>query len=146
MTARHYADLYAVQPFGNALVTLTLTGAQLKTLLEQQWSARQRRAARILQPSRGFSYAWDPARPPGDRVIAESLRLNGRAVDADRHYRVTVNDFLASGGDGFRVLRDGADAVGGPLDIDALIRFIRAGIRRSNRCNPTGPPASPGRG
>ena len=114
-----------MQPFGNVLVTLTLTGAQLKTLLEQQWSRSDPERARILQPSRGFSYAWDPARPLGDRVIAASLRLNGRAVDADRHYRVTVNDFLASGGDSFRVLRSATDAVGGPLDIDALSEFIR---------------------
>lgn len=124
--AVNYADLFAVQPFGNALVTLTLTGTQLKTLLEQQWSLGNPERARILQPSRGFSYAWDPARPTGHRVIAASLRLNGRAIDADRPYRVTVNDFLARGGDSFRVLRDGADAVGGPLDIDALTGFIRA--------------------
>jgi 5'-nucleotidase len=124
--AVNYADLYAVQPFGNVLVTLTLTGAQLKTLLEQQWSRSNPERTRILQPSRGFSYAWDPARPIGERVIAASLKVSGRTVDADRHYRVTVNDFLASGGDGFRVLRSGADAVGGPLDIDALTGFIRA--------------------
>ncbi len=123
--AVNYADIYAVQPFGNVLVTLTLTGAQLKTLLEQQWSRSDPERARILQPSRGFSYAWDPARPLGDRVIAASLQLNGRAVDADRHYRVTVNDFLASGGDRFQVLRSATDAVGGPLDIDALSEFIR---------------------
>ena len=123
--AVNYADLFAVQPFGNVLVTLTLTGAQLKTLLEQQWSRSNPERARILQPSRGFSYAWDPDRPVGDRVIAASLRLNGQAVDADRPYRITVNDFLASGGDSFRVLRSGTDAVGGPLDIDALTGFIR---------------------
>jgi 5'-nucleotidase len=123
--AVNYADLYAVQPFGNVLVTLTLTGAQLKTLLEQQWSGSHPERARMLQPSRGFSYAWDPARPIGDRVIAASLQLNGRAIDANGLYRVTVNDFLASGGDSFRVLRSATDAVGGPLDIDALSTFIR---------------------
>jgi 5'-nucleotidase len=121
----NHADIYAVQPFGNVLVTLTLTGAQLKTLLEQQWSRSHPERARILQPSRGFSYAWDPARSKGDRVIAASLRLNGRAVEADRLYRVTVNDFLASGGDSFRVLRSATDVVGGPLDIDSLSEFIR---------------------
>jgi 5'-nucleotidase len=114
----NYADLYAVQPFGNALVTMTLSGAQLKRLLEQQWSARNPDRGRMLQPSRGLSYSWDSARPVGERVAAESLRLHGRRVEADRRYRVTVNDFLAFGGDGFSVLREGADTVGGPLDIE----------------------------
>jgi 5'-nucleotidase len=117
--------MFSVLPFGNRSVILTLTGAQLKTLLEQQWSSSHPERARMLQPSRGFSYAWDPARPIGDRVIAASLRLNGRAIDTDRTYRVTVNDFLARGGDSFRILRGGVDAVGGPLDVDALTGFIR---------------------
>ena len=120
-----FGDLYAAQPFGNALVTVTLTGAQLRTLLEQQWSARNVERPRILQPSRGFSYAWDPARPAGERVIADSMRLNGRGIAADGNYRVTVNSYLAGGGDGFRVLRDGRDAVGGPLDIEALVTYVR---------------------
>lgn len=120
-----FGDLYAAQPFGNALVTVTLTGAQLRTLLEQQWSARNVERPRILQPSRGFSYAWDPARPAGERVIADSMRLNGRRIAADGNYRVTVNSYLAGGGDGFRVLRDGRDAVGGPLDIEALVTYVR---------------------
>jgi len=121
----NFGDLYTVQPFGNALVTLTLTGAQLKTLLEQQWGSGDGHRPRVLQPSLGFSYAWDASRPPGSRVIADSMRLNGRAIDAGATYRVTVNDFLASGGDGFRVLRDGRDAVGGPLDVEALATYVR---------------------
>ena len=120
-----FGDLYAAQPFGNALVTVTLTGAQLRTLLEQQWSARNAERPRILQPSRGFSYTWDPARPAGERVIAESMRLDGRIITTDGTYRVTVSSFLASGGDGFRVLRDGRDAIGGPLDIEALVTYVR---------------------
>jgi 5'-nucleotidase len=118
-----YADLYAAQPFGNTLVTLTLNGAQLRTLLEQQWGAGGR--LRILQPSRGLTYAWDPSRPAGERIVASSLRLNGRTIDADQRLRVTVNDFLVSGGDGFRVLREGSEVTGGPLDIDALAEHVR---------------------
>ena len=121
----NYAELYAVQPFGNALVTMTLSGTQLKRLLEQQWSARNPERARMLQPSRGLSYSWDPTRAVGDRVVAESLRLDGHRVEAERRYRVTVNDFLAFGGDGFSVLLEGVDAVGGPLDIEALTQYIR---------------------
>jgi 5'-nucleotidase len=120
-----FGDVFTVQPFGNALVTLTLTGVQLQALLEQQWSARSERA-RILQPSRGFSYAWDASRPAGARVVADSLRLNGRRIEAGRTYRVTVNDFLADGGDGFTVLREARDRSGGPLDVDALTGYLRA--------------------
>lgn len=120
-----YADLYSVQPFGNTLVTLTLTGAQLRDLLEAQWSARNPERARMLQPSRGFSYAWDAQRPLGQRIVADSLRLNGRAIGADARYRVTVNDFLAGGGDGFRVLRDAGDSHTSVLDIEALAAYLQ---------------------
>lgn len=119
-----YADLYAVQPFGNSLITLTLTGAQLRELLEAQWSARNPERARMLQPSRGFSYAWDAQRPVGQRIVADSLRLDGRAISADARYRVTVNDFLAGGGDSFRVLREATNAHTGMLDIEALVRHL----------------------
>ena len=117
-----YADAYAMQPFGNSLVTMTLTGAQLKTLLEQQWGVARPERARILQPSAGFTYQWDSRRPHGSRV--EGMRLNGRAVDPEDDVRVTINSFLASGGDSFRVLRAGRDRVGGPLDIDAFTEFL----------------------
>ncbi len=119
-----YADAYAAQPFGNTLVTMTLSGAQLKALLEQQWSATRSDRARILQPSAGFSYQWDSRRPHGSRV--EGMRLDGRAVQPTDEVRVTVNSFLADGGDGFRLLREGRDRVGGPLDLDAFTQFLRS--------------------
>jgi 5'-nucleotidase len=89
-----------VQPFYNNLVTLTLTGAQLLQVLEQQWAGQPDAAGRVLQVSRGFSYTWDAARPTGQRVLADSLRLNGQPLDPAA-VRVTVNGFLASGGDNF---------------------------------------------
>ena len=123
-----YADAFLSQPFGNTLVILTLSGAQLKQLLEQQWSAKssavQPERARMLQPSRGFSYTWRTNAPHGERIVSDSLRLDGRTIDPAQTYRVTVNDFLADGGDGFRVLREGTDRVGGPVDVDALIGYL----------------------
>ena len=71
-----YADVFASQPFRNQLVTLTLTGKQIKDMLEQQWLDPKR--PRILQVSKGFSYAWDGAKPDGERVIAERMTLNGQ--------------------------------------------------------------------
>ncbi len=120
-----YEDLFAVQPFYNNLVTLTLSGAQLRSVLEQQWLDQPK--PRILQISRGFEYAWDAARPVGARVLPESLRLNGEAIVATRPYRVTVNSFLAAGGDGFTTFKQGAEARTGAMDIDAFEALFKAG-------------------
>jgi 5'-nucleotidase len=119
-----YADVFASQPFRNQLVTLTLTGAQLRNLLEQQWLDPAR--PRILQVSKGFSYAWDNAKPFGQRVIAERLSLNGQRIDPATAYRVTVNNFLSVGGDGFTVLKDGAAPRFGIYDVDALYAYFQA--------------------
>jgi 5'-nucleotidase len=119
-----FADAFRIQPFGNSLVTLTLTGAQLKALLESQWR-RHSDQVRFLQPSRGFAYAWSGTRPWGERVAVDSMRLNGQPIRAQRRYRITVNSYLAAGGDGFSVLRDGTDLTGGPLDVDALAAYLR---------------------
>jgi 5'-nucleotidase len=119
-----YADVFASQPFRNQLVTLTLTGAQLKNMLEQQWLDPAR--PRILQVSKGFSYAWDNAKPFGQRVIAERLSLNGQRIDPAAAYRVTVNNFLSVGGDGFTVLKNGAAPRFGIYDVDALYGYFQA--------------------
>ena len=87
-----YADVFASQPFRNQLVTLTLTGAQIKDVLEQQWLDPE--LPRILQVSKGFSYAWDDAKPYGERVVADRMALNGQPIDPATSYRVTVNNFL----------------------------------------------------
>ena len=119
-----YADVFASQPFRNQLVTLTLTGAQIKNMLEQQWLNPKR--PRILQVSKGFNYAWDNAKPYGDRVGAESMSLNGQRVDPARSYRVTVNNYLAVGGDGFTVLKEGTGQQFGTYDVDALYGYFQA--------------------
>jgi 5'-nucleotidase len=119
-----YADLFASQPFRNQLVTLTLTGAQIKAALEQQWLDPAR--PRILQVSKGFSYTWDPAKPVGERVVAGSIALNGQAIDPATSYRITVNGFLASGGDGFTALTAGIARRIGVYDVDALYAYFQA--------------------
>jgi 5'-nucleotidase len=119
-----YADLFASQPFRNQLVTLTLTGMQIKSMLEQQWLDPKR--PRILQVSRGFSYAWDAAKPSGEHVIADRMTLNGQRIDLAASYRVTVNNYLAVGGDGFTVLKDGIGQRIGAYDVDALYGYFQA--------------------
>jgi 5'-nucleotidase len=119
-----YADIFASQPFRNQLVTLTLTGRQIKDMLEQQWLDPKR--PRILQVSKGFAYAWDNAKPAGERVIAGRMSLNGQPIDPATSYRVTVNNFLSVGGDGFAVLKDGTAQQFGVYDVDAVYSFFQA--------------------
>ncbi len=119
-----FADVFASQPFRNQLVTLTLTGAQIKAMLEQQWLDPKR--PRILQLSKGFSYAWDATKPFSERVIADSMALNGARIDPATRYRVTVNNYLALGGDGFTALKDGTAPQFGVYDDEALFAYFQA--------------------
>ncbi|MCP3391417.1 bifunctional metallophosphatase/5'-nucleotidase [Bradyrhizobium sp. CCGB12] len=119
-----FGDVFASQPFRNRLVTMTLTGSQLKDMLEQQWLDPKR--PRILQVSNGFSYAWDAAKPFGERVIPEKMTLSGRPIEAGSGYRITLNDYLAVGGDGFTVAKQGTAPQYGGYDADALFAFFRA--------------------
>ncbi|WP_114228842.1 MULTISPECIES: bifunctional metallophosphatase/5'-nucleotidase [Sphingomonas] len=119
-----YGDIFALQPFGNNLVVKTLTGAQLKALLEQQFAKEngQPRVKSLLVPSAGFAFAYDLKRPAGDRITR--ITLGGRPIDPATRYRVTVNNFLASGGDGFSVFNAGTDAFDAGLDLDALEAWL----------------------
>jgi len=119
-----YADLFAAQPFGNTLVTVTMTGAQIKALLEQQWLNQPK--PRILQVSKGFAYAWDDKRQLGDFVAADGITLDDRPLDPAARYRVTVNSFLADGGDGFSVLKEGSELHIGPFEVPALEDYFKA--------------------
>lgn len=122
-----YGDLFAVQPFGNTLVAVTLTGAQLLRLLERQFRASPGRT-RILHAA-GIGYAWDGSRPLGSRIVQGSVTIEGRPLDEAASYRVAVNSFLHGGGDGFGLFGEGRDAAGGPGDLEALERFIATQTR-----------------
>jgi len=117
-----YSEAFTVQPFYNYLVSMDLTGAQIKTLLEQQFDNPTVGSSRILQVSEGFSYSWSTSAPTGNKV--SDIMLNGVPVDPAGVYRVTVNSFLADGGDNFFVLRDGVNRFVGILDIDALVSYF----------------------
>ncbi len=119
-----YADVFASQPFRNQLVTLTLTGMQIKNMLEQQWLDPKR--PRVLQISKGFSYAWDNAKPYGERIIADRMSLHGQRIDPATSYRVTVNNFLSVGADGFKIMTEGVAQQFGVYDVDALYAYFQA--------------------
>ena len=128
-----YGEAFSVQPFGNSLVTKTFTGQQIYDLLEQQWGALQP-FARILQVSEGFSYRHSFDTTPanfasqkgGQYVCDGSVKLNGVAIDKLARYRVTMNSFLASGGDNFTVFNQGTEQLGGALDLDAMQQYFAA--------------------
>lgn len=122
-----YSELFAVQPFGNYVVTMTLTGAQLRALLEQQWAPPPQLATgRVLQISAGFTYAYSASAPYLNKVDPASMKVNGVTVDPNGSYRVTVNSFLADGGDAFSVLKQGTERVVGVIDLDALEAYFAA--------------------
>lgn len=115
-----WGDLYAVQPFGNALVAMQLSGEQLYRLLNQQWAGQPE--PRILQVS-GFTYVWDEQRPDNDRIV--EIRKAGRPIEREVFYSVATNAFLAAGGDHFTVFTEGRNSVLGGDDLDALIEHLQ---------------------
>ena len=122
-----FGDIFAMQPFGNNIVVKTLTGAQLKALLEQQFASGTNSVAQpnLLLPSRGFAFDYDLSRPAGERIVR--MTVGGRAIDSAARYRVAVNNFLASGGDNFTVLASGGEAIDAGTDVDALETYLRGG-------------------
>lgn len=121
-----FGQAQAVLPFGNTLVVMDLTGAQIRTLLEQQWARPASSAASILQVSQGFTYQWDDKRPVGSRVVPGSIRLNGAPLEDGRTYRVVANNFLADGGDNFPEFAKGGKRVDtGMLDLDAFTEYLK---------------------
>ncbi len=129
-----FGQIFAMQPFGNNLVVKSLTGAQLKALLEQQFKVENgtTKVGSLLVPSENFRFAYDLSKPKGQRMV--SMMLNGRPIGPSKRYRVTVNNFLASGGDGLSVLVQGTDTFDAGLDLDALEAWLATN------------PASPGVG
>lgn len=112
-----YGEVFAVQSFSNGLVTKTMTGAQIKAVLEQQVFPGP-----MLQLSNGLTYTWTAAQPAGSRVT--NLQLNGVPLGDATTYRVTMNSFLATGGDGFSGFNAGTDPLVGGTDLDALVAYF----------------------
>jgi 5'-nucleotidase len=125
-----YGEAFTVQPFGNSLVTLTLTGQQIRDVLEQQFvGCLGQTVQRILQVSQGFEYTYQSANACGSRIVDATLNgtpfvSNGLLLNPTATYRVTINNFLSTGGDGFSVLTTGTNLLGGAQDIDALIAYL----------------------
>jgi 5'-nucleotidase len=121
-----YGEAFTVQPFGNSLVTKTMTGDQIRRLLEQQFpGCGGQTTQRILQPSAGFRYEQAPSATTCDGRIGR-IWVGGTEITPTDTFRVTMNSFLATGGDGFTVFNEGTDPLGGAQDIDALVAAFAA--------------------
>jgi 5'-nucleotidase len=116
-----YGEAFQVQPFSNLMGAVTLTGAQLDELLEQQWTSA---GEKILQPSSTLRFTIDRGRAVGDRV--SGIMVNGTPVDPSASYRVAANNFLLGGGDGFSVFTAGSDPVLGAIDLDGFVEYMGA--------------------
>ncbi|MGW2993783.1 5'-nucleotidase C-terminal domain-containing protein, partial [Streptomyces sp. NPDC001193] len=134
-----YGESYTVQPFNNLMNVVDLTGAQLITALQQQVSGTVNGPnPKILQVSKGFTYTLDMTKAGADRIVVDSVKLNGAAIDPAKTYRVAMNEFLAGGGDGFTVLKDHKNKLVGVPDLEAFNAYLA----KSTEAAPLAPPAA----
>lgn len=134
-----YGEAFTVQPFTNMMNVVDLTGAQLVTALQQQVSGSNAASPKILQVSKGLTYTLDLTKSGADRVVADTIKLNGEAIDPARTYRVAMNEFLAGGGDGFAALGEGTNKLVGASDLDLFNAYLAA---HSTAAAPLAPPAT----
>ncbi|MGW1435618.1 bifunctional metallophosphatase/5'-nucleotidase [Streptomyces griseus] len=134
-----YGEAFTVQPFTNMMNVVDLTGAQLVSALQQQVSGLNEASPKILQVSRGLTYTLDLTKTGAARVVTDTIRLNGAAIDPARTYRVAMNEFLAGGGDGFPALGQGTNKLVGASDLDLFNAYLAA---HSSATAPLAPPAT----
>ncbi|MFD5039162.1 bifunctional metallophosphatase/5'-nucleotidase [Streptomyces sp. NPDC058377] len=134
-----YGEAFTVQPFTNMMNVVDLTGAQLVAALQQQVSGSNEASPKILQVSKGLTYTLDLTKSGADRVVADTIRLNGEAIDPAKTYRVAMNEFLAGGGDGFAALGEGTNKLVGASDLDLFNAYLAA---HSTADAPLAPPAT----
>lgn len=117
-----FGEVFSVHPFGNSVITMTLTGAQLHAILESQFP--EDGPPRVLEVSSGFSYAYSVSAAPGDKIDPSSMTLGGEVIGPDEEVRVAVNDHVASGAGGVEGFEQGTNVLGGPVDVEALAAYL----------------------
>ncbi|MEU6009912.1 bifunctional metallophosphatase/5'-nucleotidase [Streptomyces sp. NPDC047453] len=132
-----FGEGFAVQPFSNTVNLKNLTGAQLITVLKQQVSGSNAAAPKYLQISSGLTYTLDLTKTGADRVVEDSIRLDGKPIDPTATYRVAMNSFLADGGDGFTEFAKGTDQFVGSDDLAALVDYLTANTSAAAPYAPT---------
>jgi 5'-nucleotidase len=140
-----YGEAFTVQPFGNSLVTMTVTAQQLKDVLEEQFAGcLGQTAQRVMQVSNGFSYSWSSSAAPCQKIV--DVTLNGTQIVSSgvvlaptSTYRIECNNFMSTGGDGFAVFQQGSNQVGGAQDIDALVAYLANFVTPNPPYDPSSP-------
>ena len=120
-----FGSAFTVQPFNNYLVSMDMTGRQILSLLEQQWSGANAEKPKILQVS-GITYSYRGTGAGPYELLPATVRVNGAPLDEARTYRVVANSFLSDGGDAFTAFTTASAKFFGGLDIDALSRYLAA--------------------
>ncbi|MEV6079241.1 bifunctional metallophosphatase/5'-nucleotidase [Streptomyces sp. NPDC052069] len=134
-----YGEAFTVQPFTNMMNVVDLTGAKLVEALQQQVSGSNEASPKILQVSRGLTYTLDMTKTGAARVVTDTIKLDGAAIDPAKSYRVAMNEFLAGGGDGFAALGQGTNKLVGASDLDVFNTYLAA---HSTATAPLAPPAT----
>jgi 2',3'-cyclic-nucleotide 2'-phosphodiesterase / 3'-nucleotidase / 5'-nucleotidase len=114
-----WKEAFTVQPFGNDLVKMNVSGQVIKTLLEQQWGSKVR-----IMPISGLKVTYDDSRAAGDRIVS-IVKNDGTPVEMDKTYSITVNNYMAGGGDGYAILATITDKTIDVVDLDALVNYIK---------------------
>lgn len=118
-----YGEAFSVQPFANILVTMDMTGAQVLAVIQQQFSGGNG----ILQIPASLTYTRTAAGADGVAGdLVSNVMIGGVALDLAATYRVTVNNFLADGGDSYTALRAGTNRYFGEIDLDAFARYVES--------------------
>ncbi len=126
------SDLFAIQPFSNDLIALTITGAQLRELIRRQLPKRP--GAAVIQVSNNLNYQWSQAE--GADAVLESVTFENRPLDLKRDYRVVVNTFMAEGGNDLNIFKQGRDRMTVGPDIDAFEEWLRENPKAMNQIEP----------
>ena len=122
-----YSEAFTVQPFGNTLVVKTCTGQQIYDVLNQQFNnGGVANSTRIMLVSGNVHYQWTSAAGDGGHVVDGSVKIDGAAIDKNAPYRVTMNNFMADGGDNYTVFKSCTQPLGGEVDLDAFERYVHA--------------------
>jgi 5'-nucleotidase len=118
-----YEEAFTVQPFNNYLVSMDMTGADIWSLLGQQWSGGNASSIKFLQVSNGLHYTWSGL--PGAQAVS-AITINGTAVpnSSSTSYRIVTNNFLSDGGDNFPAFKSGTNKYFGGLDIDGFATYL----------------------
>ncbi|MEC1525870.1 bifunctional 2',3'-cyclic-nucleotide 2'-phosphodiesterase/3'-nucleotidase [Neobacillus niacini] len=116
-----WGELFAIQPFGNDVVTMKVTGEQIRTLLNQQFSADRNRIMAVS----GLKYTWSVEKPLGEKVL-DIFLPNGKKIDPNAVYTIAVNNFMSDGGDGYTILKQGKDRKVWLTDLDTLVNYVKA--------------------